>query len=138
MRCGSCGQRNRKGATFCDACGQKIRLLPARASSSTIRDCVSCGKKMDLGVYYTMCPHCGFNYRIEVTPVIRGLGTSKRNVAALYALSAAVPVAGFVVGALLSSEMDKDSRRLSSGCVALAALNIIITPILIMRFFGLA
>ena len=24
---------------------------------------------MDRAVYFTMCPHCGFNYRIEVLPV---------------------------------------------------------------------
>jgi hypothetical protein len=23
---------------------------------------------MDQKVYFTMCPHCGFNYRIEVSP----------------------------------------------------------------------
>ncbi len=24
---------------------------------------------MDQRVYFTMCPHCGFNYRIEVFPI---------------------------------------------------------------------
>ncbi len=28
--------------------------------------CVSCGKAMDRVLCFTVCPHCGFNYRIEV------------------------------------------------------------------------
>jgi len=47
-------------------------------------------------------------------------------------------MAGFVVGALLWKEMDSRARRLANECVGLAALNIIITPILILRSFGLA
>lgn len=27
---------------------------------------------MDQKVYFTMCPHCGFNYRIEVFPTNGG------------------------------------------------------------------
>jgi len=27
---------------------------------------------MDQKVYFTMCPHCGFNYRIEVFPTHGG------------------------------------------------------------------
>ncbi len=36
------------------------------------RSCVSCGQKMDLDVYFTVCPHCGFSYRIQVSPEVQG------------------------------------------------------------------
>lgn len=33
------------------------------------KTCVSCGRIMDHAVYFTVCPHCGFNYRIEVSQI---------------------------------------------------------------------
>jgi DNA-directed RNA polymerase subunit RPC12/RpoP len=36
------------------------------------RSCVSCGQKVDLEVYFTVCPHCGFGYRIQVSPEAHG------------------------------------------------------------------
>jgi hypothetical protein len=108
------------------------------AAGSAARECISCGKPIDLGVYFTMCPHCGFNYRIEITPVKPGIAASRRSETFLYAVSIVVPMAGFVTGALLSKEMDSQSRKLANGCVALGAINIIVTPILILRYFGLA
>jgi ribosomal protein L37AE/L43A len=27
--------------------------------------CSSCGKTMDRVMYFTVCPHCGYNYRIQ-------------------------------------------------------------------------
>jgi len=138
MRCGACGQQNRDGARFCDACGARFGPTERDSGRTTARQCVSCGKDINLGVYFTMCPHCGFNYRIEITPVKPDLASSKRSSAFLYAVSALVPMAGFVVGALLWKEMDSRARRLANECVGLAALNIIATPILILRLLGLA
>jgi len=85
-----------------------------------------------------MCPHCGFNYRIEVTPVRSDRSVGRMNVAGLYLLSAAVPVAGFVAGAVLERERGPESRKVAGGCVALAALNMAIAPFIILRFLGLA
>ena len=138
MRCGSCDQHNRDGARFCDACASRLKPVGRSAPPSTAGDCVSCGKPIDLGVYFNMCPHCGFNYRIEITPVTPGRANIGGNVAGLYAISAVVPAAGFVVGAILAGDESTQSRKAAGGCVALAALNIVITPLLILRLFGLA
>ena len=138
MRCGSCSQQNREGAGFCDGGGARLGYEERSSAGSAARECISCGKAIDLGVYFTICPHCGFNYRIEITPVRSGMAASKRSSTLLYAISIAVPMAGFITGALLSREMDSQSRRLANGCVGLGAINIIVTPILILRYFGLA
>lgn len=89
-------------------------------------------------MYFTVCPHCGFNYRIEITPVKPGRDEDKRSAAALYAFSATVPMAGFVVGAVLSGDGDDRSRTVANGCIALAALNMMVVPLLIIECFGLA
>lgn len=93
---------------------------------------------MDLGVYFTMCPHCGFNYRIEITPVKSEPGGTSLDRAGLYFASMTVPVAGFIIGAVLWNRDDVTSRRLANGCVALGALNIVVVPILVLMLLGLA
>jgi predicted amidophosphoribosyltransferase len=138
MRCGSCGQQNREGARFCDACGARLSSETQAERKPAARECISCGKTIDLGVYFTVCPHCGFNYRIEITPVAPELVSKRGRTASLYVLSIAIPMAGFVIGALLSHDKGSQSRRVADGCVALGAINIIVTPILILKFFGLA
>jgi len=89
-----------------------------------------------MGVYFTVCPHCGFNYRIEITPIKPELAETKRRAAILYGISILIPMAGFVVGSILSG--DPRCRRLAGGCVALGAMNIVLTPILILKYSGLA
>jgi len=138
MRCGSCGQQNREGARFCDTCGASLGTDAHHLTQRSTRDCISCGKSIDLGVYFTVCPHCGFNYRIEISPMRAGHMASKSNAALLYVLSAVVPAAGFVIGALLASEKNEESREIANGCLVLAALNIIVTPLLILRYLGAA
>lgn len=93
---------------------------------------------MDMGVYFTMCPHCGFNYRIEITPVKSEPGGTWLDRTGLYFASISVPVAGFLIGAMLWNRDDASSRRLANGCVALGALNIVVAPILLLKLLGLA
>lgn len=51
----------------------------SRTTLSDSKKCVSCDRPMDFDVYFTVCPHCGFNYRIQVSPMEHeegiGLGT---------------------------------------------------------------
>jgi len=138
MRCGTCGQRNRNGARFCDGCGARLGAEEPDSRRTTAKQCISCGKDINLGVYFTMCPHCGFNYRIEITPVKPDLAASRRSSSFFCAVSILVPMAGFVIGAMLWKDMDSRARRLANECAGLAVINITITPILILRFFGLA
>jgi len=138
MRCGSCGQQNREGARFCDARAAQLSSETQARREPAAKECISCGKTIDLGVYFTVCPHCGFNYRIEITPVAPGTVSTTGRTAYLYVLSIAIPTAGFVIGALLSHDKGSQSRRVADGCVALGAINIIVTPILILKFLGLA
>lgn len=138
MRCGSCSQQNRGVARFCDRCGARLSSGERSSVVPAARECISCGKAIDLGVYFTICPHCGFNYRIEIKPVRPGIASSRRSAALLYAVSAGMPMAGFVIGAMCSKEMDSQSRRFANECVALGAINTIATPILILKYFGLA
>lgn len=44
-------------------------LQNAASRDGRFQECVSCGRPMDFTVYFTMCPYCGFNYRIQVSPV---------------------------------------------------------------------
>lgn len=136
MRCGSCGQQNRDGARFCDSCGATLGPKEWDTGRATPKQCISCGKDINLGVYFTMCPHCGFNYRIEITPVRPQLAATRRSAAFLYTVSILVPMAGFVVGAVLWRDTDPEARRNANECVILASLNIIIAPILILRCFN--
>ncbi|MBU0624159.1 MAG: zinc ribbon domain-containing protein [Candidatus Thermoplasmatota archaeon] len=66
MNCRYCLGENPEEARFCSTCGKGLR--PEDERSTDPRGCISCGKIMDQEVYFTMCPHCGFNYRIEVFP----------------------------------------------------------------------
>lgn len=138
MRCGSCGRQDRDRARFCDGCGARLNSEERNPGVPAARECISCGKAIDLGVYFTVCPHCGFNYRIEITPVMPGMNASRKSAAFIYAASLVMPIAGFAIGAVLSKKMDSRSRMLANGCVALGAINTIVTPILILKCLGLA
>ena len=71
MNCPCCLGENPEGARFCSSCGKGLRPGLEDGGSEDPRGCVSCGKIIDQKVYFTMCPHCGFNYRIEVFPTDR-------------------------------------------------------------------
>jgi hypothetical protein len=69
MNCPSCLGENTERAGFCDFSGEELQPEPPDRRCADPRTCVSCGRTMDQTVYFTMCPHCGFNYRIEVFPI---------------------------------------------------------------------
>jgi len=56
-----------KGLRSCDSCGKGLLGQPTRRVDR--KACVSCGRTMDHVVYFTVCPHCGFNYRIEISQI---------------------------------------------------------------------
>ena len=68
MNCPDCLGENPEGARFCGSCGKGLKPGQGDGRSADPRGCVSCGKIIDQRVYFTMCPHCGFNYRIEIFP----------------------------------------------------------------------
>jgi hypothetical protein len=68
LNCSCCLGENLEGARFCSSCGKGLKPRPGDGGNADPRGCVSCGKIIDQRVYFTMCPHCGFNYRIEVFP----------------------------------------------------------------------
>ena len=55
---------------------------------------------MDFNVYFTICPHCGFSYRIQVTPDVHscdvGLGTIAIAALALCISAVTILVAAWV------------------------------------------
>jgi hypothetical protein len=68
LNCPYCLGESSEGARFCSSCGKGLKPAPGDGRSADPRGCVSCGKIIDQKVYFTLCPHCGFNYRIEVFP----------------------------------------------------------------------
>jgi len=68
LNCRYCLGETPEGARFCNFCGKGLEPAPGDGRSADPRSCASCGKIMDQKIYFTMCPHCGFNYRIEVSP----------------------------------------------------------------------
>ena len=58
-----------------------------RRDVSTI--CRSCGKAMDRVVYFTVCPHCGHNYRIDIHPIGERTGLSMTSLVPWFLLAAA-------------------------------------------------
>jgi len=59
--------------------------------------CSSCGRAMDRAVYFTMCPHCGFNYRIEVLPVEEKVRLTLSSLLPPFFVIAAVVCAALVI-----------------------------------------
>jgi len=45
---------------------------------------------MDQAVYFTVCPHCGFNYRIEISRVDPEEGLAFRSLMPSFLVAAAV------------------------------------------------
>ncbi len=81
---------------------ERVRARP-RATLTTKSDlhrCVSCGQRMDRVLYFTICPHCGFNYRIEVNPIEEKTQVGARSL--LYLLSTIVLIVSALVLLLIA------------------------------------
>jgi predicted RNA-binding Zn-ribbon protein involved in translation (DUF1610 family) len=78
---------------FCDSCGKDLQRRPAETRHLERKTCVSCGRTMDKAVYFTVCPHCGFNYRIEVSQIDSAQGLTLRNLMPSFLVSAAIACA---------------------------------------------
>jgi len=123
---------------LCDSCEHDAIARGHEGRDSDQTECVSCGKLMDHKVYFTMCPHCGFNYRIEISPVKHSNGLSRREEIMSYVISVLVPLSGFVIGATYITEPDLPSRRAARGCVALGVINLMLASVLVVALIGLA
>jgi len=64
-----CPREDTKGVRFCDSCGKELRRRTRESRHLKPKTCVSCGRTMDRAVYFTICPHCGFNYRVEISQI---------------------------------------------------------------------
>jgi predicted RNA-binding Zn-ribbon protein involved in translation (DUF1610 family) len=64
-----CLGENPEKIGFCDSCGRELQRRPTEGRHLERKTCVSCGRTMDHAVYFTVCPHCGFNYRIEISQI---------------------------------------------------------------------
>lgn len=85
-----CPRENPKGVRFCDSCGKELRRRTAESRRLEPKTCVSCGRTMDQAVYFTVCPHCGFNYRIEISQIDPEEGLALRSLMPSFLVSAAV------------------------------------------------
>ena len=45
---------------------------------------------MDKAVYFTVCPHCGFNYRIEISQTNPAKSLTLRNLVSTFLVSAMI------------------------------------------------
>lgn len=69
MKCIKCGLENPDIASALCTSDHSGGLRKATTKDSRVQECVSCGRPMDFTVYFTACPYCGFNYRIQVSSV---------------------------------------------------------------------
>jgi len=84
----SCLMDSPEGVMFCDSCGEELRRRPVGNGRLKPKTCVSCGRAMDRAVYFTICPHCGFNYRIEISRIESKEGLTFRSLMPSFLVSA--------------------------------------------------
>lgn len=63
MKCLSCGFENRSGITFCENCGEKLRLAAQTGAKANGRACPKCGEKVKTGVKF--CQNCGAKIPVD-------------------------------------------------------------------------
>ena len=85
-----CPREDTNGVRFCDSCGKELRRRTTESRHQKPKTCVSCGRTMDRAVYFTVCPHCGFNYRIETSQIDPEEGLTLRSLIPSFLVSAAV------------------------------------------------
>lgn len=118
MDCQYCKHDNPGGARFCNWCGRRIG-----DHLDGGRKCVSCGRHMDYDVFFNLCPHCGFAYRMGVSQSDGACADAAYTRMLLYYISLLVPLAGIVVGGAYLRET-LASRKLARSCILLSALNL--------------
>jgi len=119
MECFHCLHDNPDGARYCNSCGERIDP----PSHDDVKRCVSCGKRMSYEVYFNVCQHCGFAYRIKISKPNGSKAVTTWKYILLYYLSLVMPGAGLVIGGAYISTPGPD-RRLGKDCAVLGILNL--------------
>lgn len=103
MKCIQCGLENPDITSALHTSDHSGGHRNAGGECSRVLKCVSCGRPMDFTVYFTVCPHCGFNYRIQVSPIRSDEGVPLKRVLwmMLLMISALVLLFSIVYVALL-------------------------------------
>ncbi len=120
MECFHCLHDNPPEAKYCNSCGERIDPEP----QNDLRRCVSCGKRMSYEVYFNVCQHCGFAYRIKISKPNGSKAVTTWKYVLLYYVSLVIPGAGFLVGGAYISTPGAE-KRLAKDCVALGVANLI-------------
>ena len=129
MKCFQCAHENPSGARFCNSCGKHMGHEP----HNDIRKCVSCGKRMSHEVYFNVCQHCGFAYRIKISKPNGSRAVTTWTYILLYYVSFLIPGAGLLIGGVYMSTPGSE-RRLGKDCAALGAINLAVFALLAYYF----
>ena len=128
MKCPNCGYENPEGTTFCRCCGKDLQMRQAPApsastvpisspSTQTARRCVSCGRSIPWNA--NVCPYCGHDYRIQMYPSpTESISDGLKIV--FYILSFLIPIVGIIIGIVLYSRPDPESKRVGKNCIIIA------------------
>lgn len=73
MKCIQCGFENRSGVSFCENCGEKLKLPTRKTTRTTGPVCPKCGKGIKAGVKF--CDNCGA--KVETVSAKQKQTTSK-------------------------------------------------------------
>ena len=121
MECQHCGHGNPEGARYCNACGMRVE----GAGHDGARKCAACGKRMNYDVYFNVCQHCGFTYRISISKPNGTRAPTRLSYLLMYYASLAVPGAGLVIGGTYIPT-NREERRLRLDCAVLGAANLVV------------
>src|SRR5512136_2245796 len=119
MECFHCKHDNPSGAKFCNSCGRQI----ADKSPDDTKRCVSCGKRMNYDVYFNVCQHCGFAYRISISRPDDARADAPWTRTLLYYISLAVPGVGIIAGGIYMSRHGA-MKKLGHTCTVLGVVNL--------------
>lgn len=80
-------------------------------------------------IYFNVCQHCGFAYRIKISKPNGSKAMTTWRYVLLYYLSFVVPGAGLLIGGVHMSN-PRGERRLGRDCALLGAANLIVVGLL--------
>lgn len=121
MECGHCGHCNPEGARYCNSCGKRVD----RGDSDGARKCAACGRRMNYDVYFNVCQHCGFTYRISISRPNGTKAPTRLGYILMYYASMAIPAAGLIIGGTYVPT-SREERRFKLDCAVLGLANLAI------------
>ena len=129
MKCYHCANENPSGARFCNSCGKQMHHEP----HNDITKCVSCGKRMSYEIYFNVCQHCGFAYRIKISKPNGSRAVTTWTYILLYYVSFLIPGAGLLIGGVYMSNPGVE-RKLGRDCAVLGVINLTTVALLAYCF----